>query len=142
MPLRNPVALASVLCVLFLTVPQSARAVSPGDPQCGDRIDVGDVLVIDTEDDSPETAEKLKLIQSARMDERVWPFKNQGSRVQTIRGATRWAARSGCNVLVLGAMTESDVRHSAMGTSDGRGGGNVELRKYLSLRVGVHAPSN
>lgn len=138
MPPLYTIAFAFSLCLFLFASDASARPGPEEWPKCGERVDVSDVLVIDTENESAETSEKLELIKTARMNERTWPFKNRGSRVQTVRSATRWAAGQGCNVLVIGPMTDVDLRtYGGMGTMDTSGGQGVELRKYLSVRVGV-----
>jgi hypothetical protein len=129
---KRPVALV-LICL-------ATGATASDGPACGTPIDVADVLVIDTQDENAETQDKHEVLKTARMKDGTWPFKSEGSQAQTVRMATRYAAIQGCDVLVLGPMTQADWQnYGPAGTSDGRGGGNVEVRKYLALRFGVRA---
>ncbi|NIP17128.1 MAG: hypothetical protein GWM87_02420 [Xanthomonadales bacterium] len=105
-------------------------------PNCGSPVTVDRVMVVDLSAeegmDGPviADAEPYRLISDTAV-----AVKSTGSRVRTIRSATRLAARNGCDLLIIGPFEESrSPIHSAPASNRG---GSSTLKRFLMVHMGV-----
>lgn len=118
-------------------VPTAIRAdnfLTPDMPRCGTPIAEEAVLVVDTEGQeslSPELAARIGPFDLAV--EKPLAIKARSSEEDSVRSARRLVAHQGCDVLLLGAMTEE----SAI-IGDGLRGGNSRRvsNSYLLFHMG------